>query len=87
VGDGHAVQGDGEVCVTALECSLEGVFRLTVRKDLGVAGAANGTSWVPIGASRPNQVRAAALSRSACSARACFSLPLPSAISASQRDA
>jgi acetamidase/formamidase len=57
VGDGHAVQGDGEVCVTALECSLEGVFRLTVRKDLGVAGTENGTSWVPAGASRPNQVR------------------------------
>mgnify|MGYP001167588748 FL=1 len=29
-GDGHAVQGDGEFCVTALETSLEGEFRLTV---------------------------------------------------------
>jgi acetamidase/formamidase len=29
-GDGHAVQGDGEFCVTALETSLEGRFRLTV---------------------------------------------------------
>jgi acetamidase/formamidase len=36
-GDGHAVQGDGEVCVTALETSLAGTFRLTVRKDLGYA--------------------------------------------------
>jgi acetamidase/formamidase len=34
-GDGHGVQGDGEVCITALETGLEGTFRLTVRKDLG----------------------------------------------------
>jgi acetamidase/formamidase len=34
-GDGHAVQGDGEVCVTAIETGLTGTFRLTVRKDLG----------------------------------------------------
>jgi acetamidase/formamidase len=33
-GDGHGVQGDGEVCVTALETGLSGSFRLTVRKDL-----------------------------------------------------
>ncbi|WMS44898.1 acetamidase/formamidase family protein [Acuticoccus sp. MNP-M23] len=33
-GDGHGVQGDGEVCVTALETGLTGSFRLTVRKDL-----------------------------------------------------
>jgi acetamidase/formamidase len=32
VGDGHAAQGDGEVCVTALETSLRGTFQLTVRK-------------------------------------------------------
>jgi len=36
-GDGHAVQGDGEVCITALETGLKGSFRLTVRKDLGYA--------------------------------------------------
>jgi len=36
-GDGHGVQGDGEVCVTALETGLTGTFRLTVRKDLGYA--------------------------------------------------
>lgn len=34
-GDGHGVQGDGEVSITALETALEGTFRLTVRKDLG----------------------------------------------------
>ncbi len=33
VGDGHASQGDGEVCVTAVETNLTGVFRFTVRKD------------------------------------------------------
>ena len=31
-GDGHAAQGDGEVCVTALETSLRGTFQLSVRK-------------------------------------------------------
>ncbi len=34
VGDGHGVQGDGEVCVTAIETALEGTFELIVRKDL-----------------------------------------------------
>jgi acetamidase/formamidase len=33
-GDGHGVQGDGEVCLTALETALTGTFRLTVRKDM-----------------------------------------------------
>ena len=31
-GDGHAVQGDGEVCLTAVETGLTGSFRLTVLK-------------------------------------------------------
>lgn len=35
-GDGHAAQGDGEVCLTAIETSLSGVFKLTVRKDLSL---------------------------------------------------
>jgi acetamidase/formamidase len=34
VGDGHGVQGDGEVCVTAVETGLIGTFELTVRKDM-----------------------------------------------------
>ncbi len=34
IGDGHGVQGDGEVCVTAIETGLIGTFRLTVRPDL-----------------------------------------------------
>jgi acetamidase/formamidase len=36
-GDGHGVQGDGEVCVTALETALSGTFRLVLRKDLQFA--------------------------------------------------
>jgi acetamidase/formamidase len=34
VGDGHAAQGNGEVCITALETSLVGTFQFIVRKDL-----------------------------------------------------
>ena len=33
-GDGHAVQGDGEVCLTALETCLKGTFELIVHKEL-----------------------------------------------------
>jgi acetamidase/formamidase len=33
-GDGHGVQGDGEVCVTAIETALQGTFQLIVRDDL-----------------------------------------------------
>ncbi len=36
VGDGHGVQGDGEVCVTAIETGLIGTFTLTVRPDLSL---------------------------------------------------
>jgi acetamidase/formamidase len=32
-GDGHGAQGDGEVCVTAIETALRGRFRLSVLKD------------------------------------------------------
>jgi acetamidase/formamidase len=39
-GDGHALQGDGEVCVTAVECGLRGRFRLTVEP-----GAAPERPW------------------------------------------
>ncbi len=33
VGDGHAVQGDGEVCVTAIECDLSLTVRVSVLRD------------------------------------------------------
>ena len=35
-GDGHAVQGDGEVNVTAIETSITGTFELILRKDLSL---------------------------------------------------
>jgi acetamidase/formamidase len=33
-GDGHGAQGDGEVCITAIETALRGVFEFVVRDDL-----------------------------------------------------
>ncbi len=36
VGDGHAAQGDGEVCGTAIETPMQITLRLTVRKDMPV---------------------------------------------------
>ena len=33
-GDGHGVQGDGEVCITAIETALKGRFVFRLRKDL-----------------------------------------------------
>jgi acetamidase/formamidase len=35
-GDGHAAQGDGEVCLTAIETSLTGTFEFHVRRDLAL---------------------------------------------------
>lgn len=35
-GDGHGVQGDGEVCINALEMCLTGTFTLTVHKGGGI---------------------------------------------------
>ena len=34
VGDGHGVQGDGEVCTTAIETALEGTLEIILRTDL-----------------------------------------------------
>ncbi len=36
IGDGHAAQGDGEVCGTAIETPMEATLRLTLRKDVHV---------------------------------------------------
>jgi acetamidase/formamidase len=36
IGDGHAAQGDGEVCGTAIETPMRARVRFTVRKDLHV---------------------------------------------------
>jgi acetamidase/formamidase len=39
-GDGHGLQGDGEVCINALEMCLTGHFRLTVEKGGGAGDPA-----------------------------------------------
>jgi acetamidase/formamidase len=54
IGDGHAAQGDGEVCGTAIETPMRALVRLTVRKDLALAGpefitAAGSAAEVPVG--------------------------------------
>ena len=36
-GDGHAAQGDGEVCTTAIETALQGEFELILHKRTGLA--------------------------------------------------
>jgi acetamidase/formamidase len=35
-GDGHALQGDGEVCLTAIETGLTGTLRVTLAKNTGI---------------------------------------------------
>jgi acetamidase/formamidase len=36
IGDGHAAQGDGEVCGTAIETPMRAIVRLSIRKDLPI---------------------------------------------------
>jgi acetamidase/formamidase len=51
-GDGHALQGDGEVSSTAIECPLERAeLTLTVRDDLQLAGpvARTESAWLTLG--------------------------------------
>lgn len=35
-GDGHGAQGDGEVCITAIETALRGTFTFILHKDLNL---------------------------------------------------
>ncbi len=51
IGDGHAIQGDGEVCVSALETALTGTFRFSVLKGrkLHAPRAENAESWITMG--------------------------------------
>lgn len=37
LGDGHAAQGDGEVCGTAIETPMDVTVRLSVRKDIAIS--------------------------------------------------
>jgi acetamidase/formamidase len=55
-GDGHGLQGDGEVCVNALEMSLNGKFTITLHKGGGPADPAchypraeTPTHWITMG--------------------------------------
>jgi acetamidase/formamidase len=49
-GDGHAVQGDGEVCLTALETCLKGTFELVLhKKPLGFPRAITPTHYISMG--------------------------------------
>lgn len=50
-GDGHAAQGDGEVCTTAIETALQGTFELVVHKGTGQTWprAETPTHWVTMG--------------------------------------
>jgi acetamidase/formamidase len=50
-GDGHGVQGDGEVCINALEMCLTGHFRLSVEKggDLRYPRAETKTHFISMG--------------------------------------
>ena len=51
-GDAHAVQGDGEVNVTAIETAMEeAVFQFVVRKDMKLVRpmAETPTHWIPMG--------------------------------------
>ena len=52
VGDGHAAQGDGEVCVTAIECPMDRValtFRLHPDLALSSPRARTPTAWITFG--------------------------------------
>jgi acetamidase/formamidase len=50
-GDGHAAQGDGEVCTTAIETALQGRFQFIVHKGTGLAypRAETPTHWITMG--------------------------------------
>jgi acetamidase/formamidase len=50
-GDGHALQGDGEVCLTAIEAALTGTFEFHLRKDLKLRNprAERPDVWITMG--------------------------------------
>jgi acetamidase/formamidase len=48
IGDAHAAQGDGEVCVSAIEMSSTTTVRMTVRTDLSLAEPQFQTPGTPI---------------------------------------
>jgi acetamidase/formamidase len=50
-GDGHALQGDGEVCLTAIEAALTGTLEFHLRRDLDLASprAETPDDWITMG--------------------------------------
>jgi acetamidase/formamidase len=50
-GDGHALQGDGEVCLTAIEAALTGTFEFHLRKDMKLTSprAEKNDAWITMG--------------------------------------
>jgi acetamidase/formamidase len=50
-GDGHGVQGDGEVCLSALETALTGTFEFHLRRDLRLTTprAEKPDCWITMG--------------------------------------
>ena len=64
IGDPHASQGDFEICGTAIECSLTGVFQIILHKrgelegkpfaDLTYPLIETADEWVLLGFSHPN---------------------------------
>jgi acetamidase/formamidase len=58
IGDAHAAQGDGEVCVSAIEMSSTTTVRLQVRKDISIQEPRFQTPGVPL-ASGPAYVTTA----------------------------
>lgn len=66
VGDPHASQGDSELCGTAIECSLTGVFQVVLHKkreleskliDLDYPLIETDEEWVITGFSHPNYLK------------------------------
>lgn len=67
VGDPHASQGDSELCGTAIECSLTGVFQITLHKaqdlrdqpfaDIDYPLVETADEWVLHGFSHPNHLK------------------------------
>ncbi|MBV9393741.1 MAG: acetamidase/formamidase family protein [Methylobacteriaceae bacterium] len=51
VGDGHALQGDGEVCLSAIETALTGTFEFVLREDMSLQGprAEREDVWITMG--------------------------------------
>ncbi|WP_339613887.1 acetamidase/formamidase family protein, partial [uncultured Parvibaculum sp.] len=66
IGDPHASQGDSELCGTAIECSLTGVFQVVLHRKSDLTGKLfdldyplieTEDEWVILGFSHPNYLK------------------------------